>query len=245
MNRQVIDLIADYLFAPTQTAAQALANAKALGKIWITGNTVIDALQHTLKIIQQDLNLRQQLESHFHFLDHNKKTILVTGHRRENHGTGIEKICDALIQIVEDPSIQIVFPVHLNPAVYQVVHARLANKPNVYLIEPLDYVRFVYMMQLADIILTDSGGVQEEAPYLQKPVLVMRDVTERPEAVAAGTVKLVGTETKNIINTVRRLLTDAQYYSGFQKAINPYGDGQASQRIVNALLDIPVTEFQP
>ena len=205
-------------------------------RILVTGNTVIDALLEVKEKLEQDENLQSQFANQFSFLN-NGKVILVTGHRRESFGGGFERICEALAQTAKQfPNTHIVYPVHLNPNVREPVNRILNDITNIHLIEPQDYLPFVWLMNRSDIILTDSGGIQEEAPSLGKPVLVMRDTTERPEAVAAGTVKLVGTDTDTITNAIAELLTNELAYETMSKAHNPYGDGQASQRIVNQLL---------
>ncbi|MBW8077594.1 MAG: UDP-N-acetylglucosamine 2-epimerase (non-hydrolyzing), partial [Gallionella sp.] len=180
--------------------------------------------------------LHEKLAGVFPYLDRNKKLILVTGHRRENHGDGLTKVCRALAELARRNDVPIVYPVHLNPNVREVVMSSLAERDNIYLIEPLDYLHFVYLMSRAHLILTDSGGIQEEAPSLGKPVLVLREVTERPEAVEAGTVQLVGTDTQRIVAACARLLDDENYYRQFSQRANPYGDGTASQQIVASLL---------
>ncbi|MDD5384215.1 MAG: UDP-N-acetylglucosamine 2-epimerase (non-hydrolyzing) [Gallionella sp.] len=236
MNRRVIDVVTEYYFAPTDVSRDNLLKEHVPAeRIYVTGNTVIDALLMTDGRIKSDQELAGRLASAFPFLDPAKRLILVTGHRRENHGQGLESICLALKRLSEREDVQIVYPVHLNPNVRQVVMGTLEGKRNVYLIEPLDYLHFVYLMSRAHVILTDSGGIQEEAPSLGKPVLVMREVTERPEAVAAGTVQLVGTDTQKITAGCTRLLDDATYYQQFSQRANPYGDGAASKRIVAAL----------
>lgn len=236
MNRRVIDVVAEYYFAPTDVSRDNLLKEHvSADRIYVTGNTVIDALLMTDGRIKSDRELSTRLASAFPYLDPAKRLILVTGHRRENHGHGLESICLALKQLSEKNDVQVVYPVHLNPNVRQVVMGTLEGKQNVHLIEPLDYLHFVYLMSRSHIILTDSGGIQEEAPSLGKPVLVMREVTERPEAVAAGTVQLVGTDTQKIIAECMRLLDDSTYYRQFSQCINPYGDGTASRQIVAAL----------
>ncbi|MNF98314.1 UDP-N-acetylglucosamine 2-epimerase [compost metagenome] len=198
---------------------------------------MIDALLDVIKRLDQDQELHAKAASPAAFLDPSRKLILVTGHRRESFGDGFDRICQALIQVAQQhPDVDIVYPVHLNPNVREPVNRLLTGINNIYLIEPLDYLPFVYMMTRAHIILTDSGGIQEEAPSLGKPVLVMRDTTERPEAVAAGTVKLVGTVTASIVSELNQLLVDQNAYQAMSYAHNPYGDGLACQRIINALL---------
>jgi UDP-N-acetylglucosamine 2-epimerase (non-hydrolysing) len=200
MNRRVIDVMADFYYAPTEVSRDNLLAEKiAPEKVFVTGNTVIDALLLTVARIKQNPELQAQLASVFPYLDAHKKLLLVTGHRRENHGDGLTKVCRALATLAERDDVQVVYPVHLNPNVREVVNATLQGHDNIHLIEPLDYLHFVYLMSRAHIILTDSGGIQEEAPSLGKPVLVLREVTERPEAVDAGTVQLVGTDTQKII----------------------------------------------
>ncbi len=245
MNRRVTDAISDLLFPPTPRAAQNLA-AEGLSKrgVFITGNTVIDSLHYTINKIKEDNYMHEKINDYFSFLDFSKKILLVTGHRRENFGHGFLEICNAILELSERDDIQIVYPVHLNPNVHDIVNKMLAGKDNINLIDPLDYVPFVWLMNKSYVILTDSGGVQEEAPSLGKPVLVMRDVTERPEAVEAGTVKLVGTSSQNIIEAVNTLYNDHALYEKFSVAINPYGDGQASKRIIAALAGQPFTEFR-
>ena len=241
-NRQITSRIANFHFAPTKIARQNLLNEKVLdSQIYLTGNTVIDALLSMLEkartVAFSDILLKK-----IPFLKQGKidtpRIILVTGHRRENFGAGIEEICQALSVIANDnPDIQIIYPVHLNPNVMEPVNRVLSNLNNVYLIEPLEYLPFIKLMDLSYLILTDSGGVQEEAPSLGKPVLVMRDVTERPEAVESGTVKLVGTNKNEIVTMVKQLLTDNDFYMQMSKAHNPYGDGSASGIICDILID--------
>lgn len=243
MNRRVIDVMSDFLFAPTISSRDNLLRENLAGRIVVTGNTVIDALQLTAQRLEKDANLRAKLDAKFPFVSPQRRVLLVTGHRRENFGDGFAHICEALAELAERPDIDIVYPVHLNPNVRGPVLQLLSNLPRVHLIEPLDYLEFVRLMQLSYVVLTDSGGVQEEAPSLGKPVLVMRDVTERPEAVAAGTVQLIGTSRKRIVDAVNLLFDDAKRYSQFSNVVNPYGDGHASSRIVRALLGQPFEEF--
>lgn len=236
MNRRLTGAVADIHFAPTeQSQANLLAEGVAPSTIHITGNTVIDALLTVVDRVRQTGPLRRQLEQTFSFIDANKKLILVTGHRRENFGQGFENICQALADLAGRGDVQVVYPVHLNPNVQEPVNRILANVPNVVLLPPQDYLPFVYLMDKAHLLITDSGGVQEEAPSLGKPVLVMRDTTERPEAVQAGTVKLVGTERQSIVAEATVLLDDPTAYAAMSRAHNPYGDGQASQRICQLL----------
>ena len=243
MNRRCIDLGADLLFAPTFESRTNLLGERLQGRSFVTGNTVIDALQLTAKRIEEDSELRGRLDSQFSFIKPDRKVLLVTGHRRENFGDGFLNICKALRQLAKRSDIQIVYPVHLNPNVQGPVNEHLAGLDNVHLIEPLDYLAFVRLMQRAHVILTDSGGVQEEAPSLGKPVLVMRDVTERPEAVNAGTVRLVGTTPESIVGGVNALYDDQLLWRRASQAANPYGDGKASSRIVDVLLGRPMHEF--
>ncbi|WP_299229534.1 UDP-N-acetylglucosamine 2-epimerase (non-hydrolyzing) [Sulfurihydrogenibium sp.] len=232
INRQLTSRIATYHFAPTNRARDNLIKEGIdENKIYVTGNTVIDALLEVVeKIKNKDINIKG-----YNITD--RKYILVTGHRRENFGKRFENVCNALKEIaINNPEIDIVYPVHLNPNVQKPVYEILSNIPNVYLIEPLDYEPFVYLMYNSYIILTDSGGIQEEAPSLGKPVLVTRDTTERPEAVEAGTVKLVGTNREKIVKEVENLLYNKSEYEKMSKATNPYGDGKASLRILDAIL---------
>lgn len=243
MNRRCIDLGADLLFAPTAQSRINLLGERLQGRSFVTGNTVIDALQMTAERINQDPALRERLDRQFAFLKPSRKVLLVTGHRRENFGDGFLDICKALRELAQRRDIQIVYPVHLNPNVLGPVTEHLGGLDNVHLIEPLDYLAFVRLMQRAHVVLTDSGGVQEEAPSLGKPVLVMRDVTERPEAVAAGTVRLVGTEPASIVSGVSELFDDQLLWRRASQAANPYGDGKASTRIVDVLMGRPMDEF--
>ena len=244
MNRRTIDICADLLFAPTASSRHNLMAENLGGRILVTGNTVIDALLQTTQRILTDGAFRAALDAHFPFLQDDRKVLLVTGHRRENFGPGFANICEALATLARRDDIQIVYPIHLNPNVRGPVQATLSGLPNVHLIEPLDYAQFVRLMQRAHVILTDSGGVQEEAPSLGKPVLVMRNVTERPEAVQAGTVRLVGTEVVNIVSAVNHLFDNDDDWRAFAQRLNPYGDGRASQRIAMALRGVPVQEFE-
>lgn len=238
-NRKLTGALATLNFAPTDTSqGNLLREGISQGNIIVTGNTVIDALLDVVKRLDQDPALLAQASAPAEFLDPSRKLILVTGHRRESFGDGFERICHALIEVAQQhPEVDIVYPVHLNPNVREPVNRLLNGIGNIYLIAPLDYLPFVHMMSRAHIILTDSGGIQEEAPSLGKPVLVMRDTTERPEAVTAGTVKLVGTHTVDIVRELNRLLLDKAAYQAMSYAHNPYGDGNACQRILEALLD--------
>ena len=237
-NRKLTTALAQWHFAPTATSrANLLKEGVSASSIHVTGNTVIDALLQVREKIVNSLPMRQQFDQMFSFLEPQRRLVLVTGHRRENFGEGFERICQALTRIArEQPDVQIVYPVHLNPQVQEPVKRLLGSIDNVFLIEPQDYLPFVYLMDKSALILTDSGGIQEEAPSLAKPVLVMRDTTERPEAVEAGTVKLVGTDAHKIASEAGILLNDPQAYNAMAFAHNPYGDGQASQRIAQALL---------
>jgi UDP-N-acetylglucosamine 2-epimerase len=231
-NRQITARLARLHFAPTEESRRNLVNEGVLsGTIHVTGNTVIDALLRVSQRIDSDPELRADLAARFPFLEPAKRLLLVTGHRRENFGTGFESICHALKDITREPDVQVVYPVHLNPQVQEPVRRILGDAANVHLIEPLDYLPFVYLMKCSHLILTDSGGIQEEAPSLGKPVLVMRDTTERPEAVAAGTVRLVGTAHNDIVNETLALLKDEVVYQRMAIAHNPYGDGSACRLI--------------
>ncbi len=245
MNRRMVDGVSQWMFAPTETSRQNLLKENLHGSVHVTGNTVIDALSMTCERLTAGGALASITEKRFSWLDPSRKLLLVTGHRRESFGEGFRQICAAIDQLASREDLQIVYPVHMNPQVRGIVHQTLSARSNIHLIDPLGYLDFVWFMQRADIILTDSGGVQEEAPHLGKPVLVMRDVTERPEAVLAGTVQLVGTDPKKIHGAVSRLLDDQEYCASFSRAINPYGDGLASSRIARVLSGQPVQEFIP
>lgn len=237
INRKVAGAVAELHFAPTERASQNLLNENvAKDKIFVTGNTVIDALQQVSCRLADDSELSSKMERILP-LPNDKRIILVTGHRRESFGGGFERICEAISRLAERDDVHIVYPVHLNPNVKEPVERLLSAFDNVELLKPQDYLPFVYLMSKADIILTDSGGVQEEAPSLSKPVLVMRDTTERPEAVDAGTVKLVGTDTDKIVSEVCTLLDDKEAYAAMGYAHNPYGDGRATGRIIEAIRD--------
>lgn len=236
MNRRLADALSDRHYAPTETARKRLLEEGLSDEgIIVTGNTVIDALLHVVDRLNGDPALLREARARLPRLDAGKRLILVTGHRRESFGEGFEQICRAIAQISRRDDTEIVYPVHLNPRVREPVFRHLADLPNVHLIEPLDYLAFVHLMNEAYLILTDSGGIQEEAPSLGKPVLVMRDTTERPEAVAAGTVKLVGTDAERITTESARLLDEPEVYTAMARIHHPYGDGHASQRILEDL----------
>ena len=240
MNRQVTDRICTYYFAPTeQSRANLLQENIDAKKIFITGNTVIDALLMAVDIISTTAGVKEKMAKELQekgYTVGDREYILVTGHRRENFGDGFLHICKAIKELAAlHPEMDIVYPVHLNPNVQKPVYELLSGLSNVYLISPLDYLPFIYAMQHSTLLLTDSGGVQEEAPSLGKPVLVMRDTTERPEAVEAGTVKLVGTNAEAIVSNVTALLQDKEMYKRMSETHNPYGDGQACERIIAVL----------
>jgi UDP-N-acetylglucosamine 2-epimerase (non-hydrolysing) len=250
MNRQITSRIATYHFAPTDSSKANLERENiATNNIFVTGNTVIDALMWVTEKIQQRAELKKILTRQLitcgydvERLNTGRRLILITGHRRENFGTGFIQICRAIKNIADKyPQVDFVYPVHLNPNVQNPVKQILGDEftgSNVFLIEPLDYLPFVYLMSLSYLLLTDSGGIQEEAPSLGKPVLVMRDTTERPEAVEAGTVLLVGTSTEKIESSISLLLEDDKIYSSMSGKINPYGDGQAAKRIIETILNL-------
>jgi UDP-N-acetylglucosamine 2-epimerase (non-hydrolysing) len=232
MNRRLTGAITDIHYAPTDKArANLLHEGADPNTIHVTGNTVIDALLDVVDRVRSDTALRSRFEAQFNFINPAKRLILVTGHRRENFGAGFENICQALAQIAWRGDVQVVYPVHLNPNVQEPVRRILSDVPDVILLEPQDYLPFVYLMDRSTLLITDSGGVQEEAPSLGKPVLVMRDTTERPEAVEAGTVKLVGTDNTAIVREANHLLDNPAAYEAMSRAHNPYGDGKAASRI--------------
>ena len=233
-NRKLVSVLTKYHFAPTEISkSNLMAEGYPEGSIFVTGNTVIDALFYIKKKLRDDRALDLMLDSQFDFLDQNKKIILVTGHRRESFGDGFESICKALIEITAShDDVQVVYPVHLNPKVQEPVNRLLGGREHIHLIDPQQYLPFVYLMNRSYLILTDSGGIQEEAPSLGKPVLVMRETTERPEAVSSGTVKLVGTNQDVITSAVSALLTSTDEYSKMSFAHNPYGDGTTKDQIV-------------
>lgn len=240
-NRKLTGALATLHFAPTETSRQnLLREGVPQQSIFVTGNTVVDALLEVAGRLRGDVVVQEALRQQFSFLRSQARLVLVTGHRRESFGGGFERICQALARTAATfPDVDIVYPVHLNPNVQEPVRRLLANIGNIHLTEPLDYLPFVHLMDRSHVILTDSGGIQEEAPSLGKPVLVMRDTTERPEAVQAGTVKLVGTGVDAIVEGVSGLLTDAAAYQRMSLAHNPYGDGQACRRILDALAQFP------
>ena len=251
-NRKLAGALATTHFAPTQRSRiNLLQEGVASETIHVTGNTVIDALHSMTNKIEQNPELAETLRQEFPFLNFKRKLLLVTGHRRESFGEGFKSICRALARIAESfPEVDIVYPVHLNPQVQEPVTSLLGNIDNIYLIEPIDYLPFIYLMKSSYLILTDSGGMQEEAPSLGKPVLVMRDKTERPEAIESGGVKLVGTNTEEIVSSVAALLTNSELYLRMSSVVNPYGDGQASARIAHIISqftieNIPAFSFNP
>jgi UDP-N-acetylglucosamine 2-epimerase (non-hydrolysing) len=236
-NRRLVAPLCRWHFAPTQEARlNLLAEGHSDQQIVVTGNTVIDALKQVAQRISDDMELASSLDQSFPFLGNGRRVILVTGHRRENFGEGFEQICRALLTLSKREDVDVVYPVHLNPSVREPVLHHLGGRENVHLLEPLDYLPFVRLMQHSHIILTDSGGIQEEAPSLGKPVLVMRETTERPEAVAAGTVRLVGTSEERILSVANHLLDSEEAHSQMARSHNPYGDGQAATRIVQRLV---------
>lgn len=248
INRQITGRIATYNFSPTSLSADNLKEEKAIGEIFVTGNTVIDALHMVVEKLKNDKNLanaqNELLASAGYDVNRligGRKLVLITGHRRENFGDGFINICNAIMTLKEKyQDVDFVYPMHMNPNVRKPIHEvfgqDLNGLGNMFFIEPLQYVQFVYLMEKSTIVLTDSGGIQEEAPGLGKPVLVMRDTTERPEALSSGTVHLVGTDYDRIVNEVSMLLDDPLAYEKMSKAVNPYGDGKACQRIVAAFL---------
>lgn len=242
-NRKIASHLAMYHFAPTEYSRRNLQRESIPDhRIYVTGNTVIDALFWVRNKMMNDATIRASLAAQYPFLDQNKKMLLVTGHRRESFGSGFERICHALAEIARSHTdVQVVYPVHLNPNVSEPVQRILQGINNIILIDPQDYLPFIYLMNNAYLILTDSGGIQEEAPALGKPVLVMRDTTERPEAIGAGTVRLVGTQTEKIVQVVTQLLTNDDAYQKMSRAHNPYGDGKACLRILEALKTNQVT----
>jgi UDP-N-acetylglucosamine 2-epimerase (non-hydrolysing) len=235
-NRVAIDSIANYMFAPTQSAKEnLLGEYNRNSKILVTGNTGIDALLYVSDLIDRDPTLRKRLTERYAYLNPTRRLVLVTGHRRESFGEGFERICEGLLAIARRPDVQILYPVHLNPMVQNVVKHHLQNQTNIHLIEPVEYIDMVYLMKRAKLLVTDSGGIQEEGPALGRPVLVMRDVTERPEALSTGSVKLVGTDPKFMREQVDLLLDDDKHYQRCARPVFPYGDGTAAAQIVDFL----------
>lgn len=243
MNRRFVDIVSDLMFAPTEGSASNLAGERLGGRVVVTGNTVIDALHQAQAILAGDASLRTRIDRDLPDFNPDRRLVLVTGHRRESFGGGFQDICDALLRLAARDDVEIVYPVHLNPNVREPVHRVLGGRSNIHLIAPQDYFPFVRLMQRADVILTDSGGVQEEAPALGKPVLVMRDVTERPEAIAAGVAELVGTNPDHIVEATARVLDDEAVRLTFARSQSPYGDGFAADRIVASLMDRPFEAF--
>lgn len=249
MNRQITGRIATYNFSPTSLSRENLLREAAMGQIYVTGNTVIDALHMVVTRLKEDESLRSLQETVLSAAGYDigrlnssgRRLVLITGHRRENFGDGFISMCTAIRDLTKKyPDVDFVYPMHLNPNVRKPIHEvfgeNLSNLGNMFFIEPLQYLEFVYLMEKSTIVLTDSGGIQEEAPGLGKPVLVMRDTTERPEALESGTVRLVGTDYNKIVSEVSVLLDDASAYESMSKAVNPYGDGKACERIVNTFL---------
>lgn len=238
MNRCVVDLLSAMMFAPTASARDnLLREGRDPARIFVTGNTGIDALFHVVARMKDAPRLRNDLARRFSFLDGRRRLITVTAHRRESFGEGFGRICTALSRIAQRDDVEIVYPVHPNPHVQGAVNHYLKGRPNIHLIPPVEYLDFVYLMNRSYLLLTDSGGIQEEGPALGKPVLVMREVTERPEAVQAGTVKLVGTDPELITSSVGELLDDHSKYLRFSRAHSPYGDGTAARKIVQEVRD--------
>ena len=239
-NRRLTSVLADYHFAPTEISKANLISENINDdSVFVTGNTVVDALFLAKNKIESDTILERNFEKMFPFISSDKKIILVTGHRRESFGSGFERICDAVrLVAAKNKDVVIIYPVHLNPLVQEPVNRILGGLSNVYLVEPTDYLPFVFLMMKSYLILTDSGGIQEEAPSLGKPVLVMRDTTERPEGLRAGTVKLVGTASEVISSNIQLLLDDAEEYRAMSIAHNPYGDGTASAKICRVLKEL-------
>ena len=236
-NRKSISVVADINYAPTKTSVENLKRENiSNNKIIFTGNTIIDTLKYSNKILLNNKKILDKIKKRFSYINNKKKLILVTSHRRENYGKGIENICSALKEIVKkNHNIEIIFPVHLNPKINQIVNNKLGNIKNIYLVNPLDYFSFIYLMKLSYLILTDSGGIQEEAPYFNKPVLVLRNETERPEAKNFGGSLLVGTNVNKIFKNVIKLVKNKKLYNKMSKIKNPYGDGKATNRIINHL----------
>lgn len=244
MNRRAIDLVADLLFAPTLGARRNLEAEQVAGKAFVTGNSGVDALLWATGRLETDEGLRRATDDELPSLREGRRLILVTGHRRESFGEGLRAICSALCELARRGDVDIVYPVHLNPEVKGPVEAALGHRENIRLLPPLGYLAMVRLMQRADLILTDSGGIQEEAPSFGKPVLVTRAATERPEAIEAGMARLVGTEARAVVAAVNEMLDAGSAGAGFRPGANPYGDGKASERMVAALLGRPVEEFR-
>lgn len=236
-NRKLTAVVSNIHFAPTKKSKENLLNESySNSSIHVTGNTVIDALFFALNEIKTDRVLKNKLDNEFNYLRKKSRKILVTAHRRESFGAGIKNICNALKEIaIRNPELDIIYPVHPNPNISKTVHNTLSKISNIYLIKPLEYIQFVYLMKESHIIMTDSGGIQEEAPSLGKPVLVLRKLTERPEAVNAGCISLIGTDKNNIINKTQELITSKTKYTKMSQAQNPFGDGNASSRIIKIL----------
>ncbi len=243
MNRRAVDMMSDLLFAPTRQARRNLADERISARIFVTGNSAVDALQLVLERLEQDPDLRRRVDAQLPAPRAGGKIVLVTGHRRECIGAPLKGICAALAEIARRPDVDIVWPVHPNPELRPIVEEQLGGQANVHLIPPLELAAFVRMMQRADVIVTDSGGIQEEAPSLGKPVLVTRDVTERPETVAAGAATMVGTRSDVIVREVAKVLDGGRRGSSPAGFSNPFGDGRAARRMVDALLGRPVEEF--
>ena len=236
-NRKSIGVVSDINYAPTKRSVENLKRENiSNNKIIFTGNTIIDTLKYSNKILFNNKKILNKIKKRFSYINNKKKLILVTSHRRENYGKGIENICSALKEIVKkNHNIEIIFPVHLNPKINLIVNNKLGNIENIYLVNPLDYFSFIYLMKLSYLILTDSGGIQEEAPYFNKPVLVLRNETERPEAKKFGGSLLVGTDVNKIVKNVSNLVKNKKLYYKMSKIKNPYGDGKATDRIINHL----------
>ncbi|NIT13464.1 MAG: UDP-N-acetylglucosamine 2-epimerase (non-hydrolyzing) [Candidatus Dadabacteria bacterium] len=235
-NRKLTATLTRWHFAPTLVAKDnLLSEGFDPASVWVTGNTVIDSLHTVREKLSSDTELYARLEKLYSFLNPDKRLILITGHRRESFGRGFKNICIALAEISRRNDVELIYPVHLNPNVKEPVQHALKNRPNIFLQEPVDYIEMVYLLQRCYLVLTDSGGIQEEAPALGKPVLVMRDTSERPEAIDAGTAMLVGTGKEQIVSAVYKLLTDHKKYSSMAQAINPFGDGTAAKQIIEIL----------
>ena len=243
MNRRAVDMMSELLFAPTGASRQNLIDERISGRVFVTGNTSVDALHLVLGRLERDEELRRKTDAALPALKPERKVVLVTGHRREAIGEPFRNVCAALAEIAARPDVEIVYPVHPNPDLRRIMEEVLPSRANLHLVAPLDFPAFVRMMQRADVIVTDSGGIQEEAPSLGKPVLIIRDVTERQEAVAAGTARLVGTGTGRIVREVTKLLDTRAGERSLTPASNPFGDGRAAGRIADVLLNRPIEEF--